>query len=119
MIFGTRHFKQSIVVRDDLKMSVGKICAQCCHASIGSAKQATKEVVKKWGGGGAKKIVLKVKNEKELKLLYKKAKSKKIPCFLVKDAGLTQLKPGTATCLGIGPAGEKEIDEMTGKLKLL
>ena len=118
-MFGKKHFKQAIVVRDDIDMSLGKMCVQCCHASLGSAKEAKKDVVKKWEEEGAKKVVLKVGSEKELKNLYKKTRSEKIPCFLVKDAGLTQLKPGTATCLGIGPAEEKEIDKITGDLKLL
>jgi PTH2 family peptidyl-tRNA hydrolase len=119
MIFGKKHFKQVIVVRDDIDMSPGKMCVQCCHASLGSAKEATREAVKKWEGEGAKKVVLKVESERELKNLCKRVKSEKIPCFMVKDAGLTQLRPGTTTCMGIGPAEEKEIDEITGKLKLL
>jgi len=48
-----------------------------------------------------------------------KLEKKKIPYFLVRDAGLTQLSPGTATALGIGPARSREIDEITGDLKLL
>jgi len=119
MIFGKKHFKQVIVVREDIDMSVGKMCVQCCHASLGSVKEAKREIVKKWEEEGAKKVVLKVESEKKLKNLFKKAKSEKIPCFLVKDAGLTQLHPGTTTCLGIGPAEEKEIDKITGNLKLL
>jgi PTH2 family peptidyl-tRNA hydrolase len=75
--------------------------------------------LEKWKREGAKKVVLKVKNLEELKNTYKKAKIAKIPCYLVKDAGLTQLKAGTITCLGIGPAEEKKIDKITGKLKLL
>lgn len=111
-------FKQVIVVRKDLKLGVGKVASQAAHASLGSLKQTAKDVVKKWEEEGVKKVVLKVSSEKELNNLYKKVKSKKIPCFLVRDAGLTQLKPGTVTCLGIGPAEEKRIDEVTGKLKL-
>ena len=38
---------------------------------------------------------------------------------MVHDAGLTQLEPGTATCLGIGPAPSNMIDLVTGGLKLL
>ena len=119
MMLGKKHFKQVIVARDDIDMSLGKICVQCCHASLGSAKEANKDVVKKWEEEGVKKVVLKVGSEKELKNLFKKAKSEKIPCFLVKDAGLTQLQPGTTTCLGVGPAPTALIDKVTGELKLL
>jgi len=112
-------FKQVIVVRKDLKLGVGKIASQAAHASLGSLNLADKYVAKEWEKMGAKKVVLKVSSEKELNNMYKKVKSKKIPCFLVRDAGLTQLKPGTATCLGIGPAEEKKIDEITKSLKLL
>ncbi|MEM5855774.1 MAG: aminoacyl-tRNA hydrolase, partial [Candidatus Aenigmatarchaeota archaeon] len=68
---------------------------------------------------GSKKVVLKVEDEKELMKIYKKVKKEGIPCFLVKDAGLTQLDPNTPTALGIGPAEEHKIDRITGKLKLL
>jgi PTH2 family peptidyl-tRNA hydrolase len=38
---------------------------------------------------------------------------------LITDAGSTQIAPGTKTCLGVGPAEEKEIDKITKDLKLL
>lgn len=50
--------------------------------------------------------------------IEKKLKEEKIPHFLVKDAGLTQVKPGTVTALGVGPIEENKIDKITGKLKL-
>jgi len=111
--------KQVIVVRKDLKWGKGKLASHCAHASVGSVRKTEEEIVKKWEKEGAKKIVLKVSNLEELKQVYKKAKDAKIPNFLVRDAGLTQLKAGTITALGIGPAKEKEIDKITGKLKLL
>lgn len=110
--------KQVIVVRNDLKMGKGKLVAQACHASLGAVMLADKKTLKKWERF-AKKVVLKVDSEKEILEIYKKVKKEKIPCFLVKDAGLTQLEPGTMTALGIGPAENKKIDKTTGKLKLL
>jgi len=112
-------YKQVIVMRKDLKMGKGKMIAQAAHASLGSAYQSDDGLVEKWMEEGSKKIVLKVENERELKMLAGDAKKLKIPCFLVKDAGLTQLKSGTVTALGMGPAKEKDIDKVTGKLKLL
>ncbi|MEM5766182.1 MAG: peptidyl-tRNA hydrolase Pth2 [Candidatus Aenigmatarchaeota archaeon] len=111
--------KQVILVRTDLKMGKGKIAAQCCHAAVGTLELVDREILKKWEKEGSKKIVLKVRNEKELLEIYKKTKKEKIPCFLVKDAGLTQLKSGTITALGIGPDKEEKIDKITGKFKLL
>lgn len=112
-------FKQVIVVRKDLKWGKGKLGSHCAHASVGAVRKTEEEIVRKWEEEGAKKIVLKVNNLKELKEIYKKVKDAKLPNFLVKDAGLTQLKAGTITALGIGPAEEKKIDKITGKLKLL
>lgn len=112
-------YKQVIVVRVDLKMGKGKIATQACHASVGAIKKANKTAVKRWERSGEKKVVLKIGSLKQLKSLCNRAKKMRFPCFLVKDAGLTQLKRGTTTCLGIGPAEEERIDRLTKKLKLL
>jgi len=100
-------------------MEKGKLIVHGIHAALGALRLVDGNVIEKWEGEGAKKAVLKVKNLKELLTVYKQAKEKKIPCFLVKDAGLTQLKYGTVTALGIGPIEENKIDKITGKLKLL
>ena len=39
--------------------------------------------------------------------------------YLVEDAGHTQIKAGSKTVLGIGPAYAQEIDPVTSHLKLL
>ena len=111
--------KQVIVIREDLKMGKGKIAAQASHASLFAFLKAGILKRKKWMKEGMKKVVLKVSSEKEILELYKKAKQKKLPSALIKDAGLTQIPAGTITALGIGPDEEKKIDEITGKLKLL
>lgn len=112
-------YKQVIMIRKDLKLGFGKAVSQACHASIGAMKNANKYAIKKWELEGGKKVVLKVKSLKELRNLHRKAKNAKLPCFLVKNAGLTQLRKGTITCLGIGPAHERKIDKITRGLKLL
>jgi len=111
--------KQAIIIRKDLKMGKGKIAAQASHASIGAFLKARKSERETWLKGGMKKVVLKVNDLKELKKVHKLAKTNKLPCDLIKDAGLTQIKPRTTTALGIGPASDKKIDKITSKLKLL
>lgn len=114
-------YKQVIVFRKDIfrKIGKGKFACHACHASVGSLKHVDKEIIERWEKEGGEKVVLKVKDLKKLRKLYKKAKDAKLPCILIRDAGLTQLKKGTVTCLGIGPEKEKKIDKITGKLKLL
>jgi len=112
-------FKQIIVLRSDLDISTGKRCVQTAHASLGAYKKSDKKIIKKWELEGQKKVVLEVDSKKKILDLYKKSKKEKIPCFLVEDAGLTELEPGTITALGIGPAKEGTLDKITGNLKLL
>lgn len=103
-------------------MGTGKKCAQSCHASISSAdlvRIRNKEVWKKWKNAGQKKVILRVSGMEELKEIVLKLEKNNIPYFLIKDAGLTQLAPGTTTALGIGPAVSESLDKITGDLKLL
>ncbi len=115
-------YKQVIAVRVDLKMSVGKTCAQVAHASLGSALKAmknNKQWFDAWTKEGQKKVVVKVKDEEEIFELYEIARASDIPCYLVNDAGLTELEPGTTTTLGMGPGPNENLDKITGELKLL
>ena len=111
--------KQAIIVRKDLDMSTGKLISQACHASLASFLKSDDLAKNVWLREGMKKVVLKVSNEKDLLNLYKKAKKEKLPCELIEDRGLTQIESGSITALGIGPADEKKIDKLTGRLKLL
>lgn len=111
-------YKQVIVVRADLGMSAGKIAAQAAHASVQAWKNAKDVAHKTWEKSGSKKVVLRVDSEAQLMGLYEKARKYKLPAALVKDAGLTEVPPGTATCVAIGPAAEESIDQVTGSLPL-
>lgn len=112
-------FKQTIILRKDLGMSAGKLVAQGAHACIEAFKKASPEAREKWEKNGTEKIAVKVQSEKELVELFESAKKIGLPASLIRDAGHTQIDPGTLTACAIGPAEEKEIDKITGKLKLL
>jgi PTH2 family peptidyl-tRNA hydrolase len=115
-------FKQIIVVRTDLKMSPGKMAAQVAHASH-SAAEAAKKTEKKWYDAwwaeGQKKVVVKAEDEEEILGLFREARGSSLPCYIINDAGLTELSPGTTTALGVGPGPNEIIDMVTGHLKLL
>ncbi len=115
-------YKQVIVFRSDLNLSKGKIAAQAGHAAVSASEEARKHHPKWWKAWmveGQCKIAVKVRSEKELLELEKRAKELALPCSLIVDRGLTEIPPGTLTCLGIGPAPSEKVDELTGKLPLL
>ena len=115
-------YKQTIVIRADLGMGKGKLAAQSSHASLSAYKKVAKsnpEVAREWEAGGMMKIVLKVGSEEELLDYYNRGKAAGIPCELIRDAGHTQVEPGSITCFAAGPWDEKELDAIYGKLKLL
>ncbi|MEM4460692.1 MAG: peptidyl-tRNA hydrolase Pth2 [Nanopusillaceae archaeon] len=111
-------YKQVIIVREDLNISCGKMCAQVAHASLEAALLTKKEILNRWREEGAKKIILAVENEKDLLYYYEMAKKNNLVCILIRDAGLTEIPPNTITCLAIGPDEEEKIDKITGNLKL-
>ena len=112
-------YKQAIIVRSDLGMGKGKLVAQGSHASLQAYMKCDEETRDEWIEEGSKKITLKVDSEKELTELFNQAKKRKLASALIRDAGHTQVEPGTLTAVAIGPAEEDEIDVITGKLKLL
>jgi PTH2 family peptidyl-tRNA hydrolase len=96
--------KQVILMRTDLGMSVGKMCAQAAHAVI-----SQKEPV----------VVLKASSNSQLINKMQMARAFKLLVKEVIDAGRTEVPPGTRTCICIGPAEDKDIDKITGALPLL
>jgi PTH2 family peptidyl-tRNA hydrolase len=114
--------KQVIVVRNDLKMGKGKLAVQVAHAAVSSVEQARKHHTRwyeAWLRENQAKICVKVSSERELRELKGKVDEADLPNALIEDAGLTQLEPGTTTCLGIGPVPSEIADRYTGELKLL
>ena len=112
-------YKQVILIRTDLKLPRGKACSQAAHASVEAVLKSDPEMVKAWRKEGMAKIVVKVKDEKELIKYFQQAKDDGLVVSLITDAGRTVIAPGTKTCVGIGPDDEEKIDQVTGKLSLL
>lgn len=115
-------YKQCIVIRVDLGMSVGKLISQACHACLEASEEAKVKdpiVWRAWHGEGAKKVILRAGSLDELLDLKKRAEDLGLACRLIVDRGLTELEPGTVTTLGIGPAPSQEVDRVTGRLPLL
>lgn len=110
--------KQAIVLRTDLNISEGKAIAQACHASLEAYKKALARDRTAWESEGQKKVILAAGSETELLQIFAAAKKARLPSALIKDAGLTELPPGTTTAVGIGPTADEKIDKITGALNL-
>lgn len=118
----TKDLKMVMVVRTDLKMGHGKVAAQCCHACLGLYKILLKKDIPRlqaWENSNYKKVVLKCTTEQEMLQIASSAKLKDLDYYIVRDAGLTQIIPGSKTVLSIGPAMESELKDVTNHLKLL
>ena len=101
-------------------MRKGKMCSQAAHASVssvvgnmGSAK------VTNWLEQGMAKIVVGCESEDELFQLLNLAKDKDCITSLIQDAGRTEFKTPTYTCIAIGPEEDYKINDITRNLKLL
>src|SRR5437762_13257283 len=83
------------------------------------AKARHRKWFAEWWAEGEKKVVVKGGTLSDLHGLRTKARSMGLTTALVEDAGLTELSPGTVTCLGIGPGPNAIVDQVTGGLKLM
>lgn len=117
---GDYEYKQTIVIRKDLKMRRGKEAAQCCHASLGvTLDNMNHPDVKAWLKGRFAKIVVSVDSEEGLIDVYNHAKNAGVICTLIQDAGFTEFNGvPTYTAVGVGPSTIKRVDAITGHLKL-
>ena len=104
---------------------VGKIAAQCSHATLACYKSllspapSTLPLLRRWERQGQAKVALQVKSEDELEMLQAQAVSLGLCAQVVHDAGRTQIASGSATVLGVGPGPKSVVDRVTGGLKLL
>lgn len=118
-------YKQVIIVRKDLDMSVGKICGQVSHAAMAfltnqmrqNYEQTSKDDIKcsvfvdkdcfdEWINGIFTKVVLGAKNKNQL--LKAKDRAEELGMiegkdfFLIKDCCLTELEPEEIDENGVG-----------------
>jgi len=87
-------YKQCLVLRSDVKMSCGKMCAQAGHASIAAYERCDRATRDRWRNEGQKKVVLKVAGERALHELKALSEAAGISAALIQDAGLTENPPG-------------------------
>ena len=103
-------------------MGKGKIAVQVGHATVTVSEEAKRghpDWWRQWFEEGQCKIAVKVNTESDLEDLNEKARKLGLPSAIIRDRGLTQVSPGTATCMGIGPAPADLVDKITGNLPLL
>ena len=115
-------YKMVVAVRRDIKIGPGKTAAQVGHACVNLAlmkRNQERKAFRAWLEEGQKKVVVKVPGLKELYALKEAAEARGLPTTVIQDAGLTEVEPGTVTCLGIGPAASGDLDPVTGHLTLL
>lgn len=116
-------YKMVFVANSSLRMGIGKLAAQVGHATLAlyqfvDSQHYRKHEIEQWENFGAKKVVLKGTDTQHLLDLKQKAMEFQIANTLIHDAGKTQIDPGSLTILALF-GKNKEVDAVTGKLKLL
>ena len=110
--------KQAIVARADLGLGAGKLAAQAAHASLSAYEDTDDRTRREWKGSGQTKVVLQTDGEDALFGLADEAERRGLPYAVVRDAGRTEVEPGTVTALAVGPGPERDVDAVTGDLPL-
>ena len=124
--------KQVIVVRKDLNMRKGKMCAQVAHASMkfltdnDEAERGDEIIVKlspaeaAWLSGSFTKIVVGIDSEDALHDMILQAELDGVEVHPIIDSGRTEFDGvPTLTCAAFGPCEASVLDKLTGNLKLL
>ena len=72
-----------------------------------------------WENSGQPKVVVKINTEEGLLAIEERSRALGLVTCIIKDAGRTQIAPGSRTVLGVGPGRAELVDKVTGQLKLL
>lgn len=114
--------KLALIVRSDLRLTKGKIAAQCSHAAVQcyiESSRAEPKLLSEWLASGQPKIVLRVADLNELLDIRQRCRLAGFVAEEICDAGRTQIAAGTVTVLGVGPNSAEEMNAILGHLKLL
>ena len=116
------NLKMYMIVRSDLRMTPGKVAAQCAHAAIGAYKTAQAHglgaLLTTWESRhDAAKITLRVNDEAALWKIHD-ALSSVTTTYCVVDVGRTQVPRDSVTVLAIGPVDAAAVHDVLSKLKL-
>ncbi len=100
-----------VILRKDLRLGKGKFSAQTAHAIV----SLLPERGKRWNFEQRPIEIWTVKNEMNLLSIYRQAQKLKINCSLIRDAGKTQIAPGTKTAVGLGPINEAIFEKIVSR----
>jgi PTH2 family peptidyl-tRNA hydrolase len=104
-------------------MTAGKAASQAGHAFLDAFLKAPPENTQAYLADGGTKVVLSVKDERELCDVYYKARMANLPCAMVIES--EHVMPPSfdgspiATAVGIGPVAKSEARPITKKLRLM
>lgn len=126
-------FKMVFVVNSSLKMTTGKVASQTAHSAVSLYIKATTagsggrprgilgsllpRDMDVWVRHGQTKVVLKGRDESHLGELERQAEQLGLATVAIRDAGRTQIAPGSLTCLAIF-GRISQLDSVTGQLPL-
>jgi peptidyl-tRNA hydrolase len=105
--------KAVLVIRKDLKLSLGKLLAQTFHST------ARSDVEMDYENNRYSCIAKYCKSEEKLINLYNQCIAQGVNHGLQIDAGHSEVPPDTPTMLLIGPDDPEKVDAIARKLQLL
>ena len=122
MIFNMELYKLSSKTNEmkAVKMSPGKAAAQSGHATLGAYRRGMRlcpNAVRDWLRIGQMKITVKCPSVQELLELQEQCAAAGLNTYLIRDAGHTEIEPGSRTVLAVGPAPASAMDPLTRHLK--
>lgn len=126
-----------LIVRESLRMGIGKTAAQVGHAVgilskvylrlftrdqslLGEEHLMKISNFENWESAASRKIVLKAddKEWEKIKEEYKQTNSVLGP-YIVRDAGLTEIAAGSETVIGLWPIKKSQAPKIVRKLQVL